>query len=169
MRIRGSDTVLRRKNISPENAEMLVSGMQLPPPRLKNGQKIKDFNLIEAAIMLGVAGLVIGGIWAAANAVSENYKIAETVKGIQTASRNMQLALTRGTITSSVGDMSTFSLVPFAQAINAFPGDWNHNGTIKPPIGQLAGIIGAWFGTSGPRFSFIINRIPVSACIRLSS
>ena len=39
------------------------------------------FNLIEAAIVLGVIGLVIGGIWVAAASVSRNFKLAETAKG----------------------------------------------------------------------------------------
>ena len=42
----------------------------------------KAFSLIESAIVLGVAGLVIGGIWAAASAVNESMKWLQTEKGI---------------------------------------------------------------------------------------
>lgn len=42
-------------------------GSHLDHLRLRLG-----FNLIEAAIVLGVVGLVIGGIWVAASAVRNN-------------------------------------------------------------------------------------------------
>lgn len=45
----------------------------------RHNQK-KGFNLIEAAIVLGVVGLVVGGIWVGAAAVSENWKVSQTVK-----------------------------------------------------------------------------------------
>ncbi len=48
----------------------------LPPlPRRRRG-----FNLIEAAIVLGVVGLVIGGIWVAAAEVSERMRIQRTIE-----------------------------------------------------------------------------------------
>lgn len=40
------------------------------------------FSLIEAAIVLGVVGLVIGGIWVAAAAVSENHKQTRALQQI---------------------------------------------------------------------------------------
>lgn len=51
-------------------------------------RKKKGFNLIEAAIVLGVVGLVIGGIWVAASVVNENLKINKTVEGIVLGSQN---------------------------------------------------------------------------------
>ena len=38
----------------------------------------RGFNLIEAAIVLGVVGLVVGGIWVAAANIRQNMKIDET-------------------------------------------------------------------------------------------
>jgi len=40
------------------------------------------FSLIEAAIVLGVVGLVIGGIWAAASSISRNMRKNEALSGI---------------------------------------------------------------------------------------
>jgi hypothetical protein len=42
----------------------------------------RGFNLIEAAIVLGVIGLVIGGIWTAAASTYEKMKWAEFEKGV---------------------------------------------------------------------------------------
>lgn len=44
---------------------------------------IKDgFSLVEAALVLGVIGLVIGGIWVAADSVRQNQRINETANDI---------------------------------------------------------------------------------------
>ena len=42
----------------------------------------RAFSLIEAAIVLGVVGLVIGGIWVGASVVNENIKITQAVNGM---------------------------------------------------------------------------------------
>jgi hypothetical protein len=50
------------------------------------GKYRRGFSLIEAAVVLGVVGLVIGGIWAAAVTVKENLEvnqILESVEGIR--------------------------------------------------------------------------------------
>ena len=48
-----------------------------PLPR----QHRKAFSLIEAAIVLGVVGLVIGGIWTAAAVVNDNIRQRQTADG----------------------------------------------------------------------------------------
>lgn len=50
----------------------------------------RGFSLIEAAIVLAVVGLVLGGIWVAAAAMYENYKVNKTVEGIFSTARNIQ-------------------------------------------------------------------------------
>lgn len=57
----------------------------LRPTTLRRG-----FNLVEAAIVLGVVGLVIGGIWTAASAVSFNTKVNDTVLLISTVTNNLR-------------------------------------------------------------------------------
>jgi hypothetical protein len=42
--------------------------------RANNPSAQSGFNLIEAAIVLGAIGLVIGGIWIAASAVNRNLR-----------------------------------------------------------------------------------------------
>lgn len=41
----------------------------------------RGFSLIEAAIVLGIVGLVIGGIWVAASAVTESRKMRLMIEG----------------------------------------------------------------------------------------
>lgn len=53
-----------------------LASRHLPsPPQLRSG-----FSLIEAAIVLGVVGLVIGGIWVAATAVQQKMALNQTVE-----------------------------------------------------------------------------------------
>lgn len=42
----------------------------------------RAFSLVEAAVILGVVGLVIGGIWIAATSVSEERKFAQLTEGL---------------------------------------------------------------------------------------
>lgn len=58
--------------------------------------KRRGFNLVEAAIVLGVVGLVIGGIWVAAAEVQKNRKlsvaatsIGQAVEAIRSVFKNM--------------------------------------------------------------------------------
>ncbi len=44
-------------------------------------QYCRGFNLIEAAIVLGVVGLVLGGIWVASASVKYRLAVSETAKG----------------------------------------------------------------------------------------
>ena len=52
----------------------LFSPARSPASGSPAARKKRGFNLIEAAVVLGVVGLVIGGIWVAANAVSNRTK-----------------------------------------------------------------------------------------------
>jgi len=56
-------------------------------------QRRRGFNLIEAAIVLGVVGLVIGGIWVAASSVNDKIKMNQAVAGVNIITKNVQGAL----------------------------------------------------------------------------
>jgi type II secretory pathway pseudopilin PulG len=47
------------------------------PFRFRHG-----FNLVEAAVVLGVVGLIIGGIWVAASAVQKQHRYTRMVNGM---------------------------------------------------------------------------------------
>ena len=55
----------------------------------------RGFNLIETAIVLGVVGLVIGGIWVGAAAVYERQKLDRIEANLVTAVSQMQRLFTR--------------------------------------------------------------------------
>lgn len=51
-------------------------------------QKVRGFNLVESAIVLGIVGLVIGGIWAAAAGIQRNMYRNEIIEAVQRANQN---------------------------------------------------------------------------------
>ncbi len=48
----------------------------------------RGFSLIEAAIVLGVIGFVIGGIWVAAGAVMDRFKMSALMQGLVLTVKN---------------------------------------------------------------------------------
>ncbi len=76
-------------------------------------QATRGFNLVEAAIVLGVVGLVIGGIWVAAVSVQQNMKLNQAVTGtltvVQNARRIFPPELAPGNHTLT-GDLTTMLL-----------------------------------------------------------
>ena len=63
----------------------MVKIYQSPPHQTRDG-----FSLIEAAIVLALIGLVIGGIWAGAASVSENRRINQALSGSQQIIENFR-------------------------------------------------------------------------------
>lgn len=78
-------------------------------PCLPNRQ-FRAFSLIEAAIVLALIGLVIGGIYAALSSVQRNRKMSETISGVLTLASNVKKELPPSTYPSTGG-------VDFASAI----------------------------------------------------
>lgn len=50
----------------------------------------RGFSLIELALVLGIAGLVVGGIWVAAAAVYHHYKVSHALEQVQQIVENVR-------------------------------------------------------------------------------
>lgn len=124
------------------------------------GQPCKGFSLVEAAIVLGVVGLVVGGIWVGTAKFYEDYKINKTVEGILTIAKNVQDLI-------SVSDSEAIggSVVLNTTLINAgaIPKDWIKGNTGINPFGGVILIR----NNLPPKFDFYIHSIPSSACARI--
>ncbi|MDE1901620.1 MAG: prepilin-type N-terminal cleavage/methylation domain-containing protein [Alphaproteobacteria bacterium] len=66
-------------------------------PRAADGKE-RGFTLTEIAIVLGVVGIIVGGIWAAADNVSETRKENDAVAELQTIAHNMMTLMGGRTI-----------------------------------------------------------------------
>ncbi len=122
------------------------------------------FNLIESAIVLGVVGLVIGGIWVAATAVNEHSKINRTLEGLIITARNIQSLIS----VADSGNIGAADITSTVLSAEAFPADWVVGGSIKTPFGGSVTVTNSITVTgqgSGPRFSIWLYGFSPSACI----
>lgn len=85
----------------------------------------KGFSLIEAAIVLGIVGLVIGGIWAAASAVQENLRLSTATRELIAMRSNIQKLYYRQ-------DMSGASMDSLLKA-GVFPAEMVNGSNISLP------------------------------------
>ena len=78
-------------------------------PRSPHTLNSSGFNLIESAIVLGIVGLVIGGIWVAAESVTANNRRQEYQKTIVRALNRME-SLTKEININYVGYLADYTL-----------------------------------------------------------
>ena len=118
----------------------------------------KGFNLIESAIVLAVVGAIIGGIWYAAAAVSENRLANKTVEDIFYIAQGLQSKMSAANAASFTGN----DITSYAIAAEIFPSDWIQGAGVKSPYGKTTYI---WAGSGG--FDFAVQVATKSQCIRL--
>ena len=82
--------------------------------------KKRGFNLIESAIVLGVVGLVIGGIWVAASEVRESFK-GKTTAGMVLRARYRLAAVLNDVPAGTYPDGT--NITSFAIGVGALPDD----------------------------------------------
>jgi prepilin-type N-terminal cleavage/methylation domain-containing protein len=120
--------------------------------------KQRGFSLIEAAIVLAVVGLVLGGIWVAAAAMYENYKINKTVADLQLIVKNVQKLISFQDA-ESIGDGVNISSTLSSAGI--FPDDWISGSFVKNPFGQWVS-----FYNRPKYFEIWFHDIPSAVCIK---
>lgn len=107
--------------------------MTLAKPNQPSRHQRAGFNLVEAAIVLGVIGLVIGGIWVAASAVKFNFEKNRRTEDLILISEGMRKLFPRSMIPTSGQTVIT------SAAFNAgiFPGGYTLSGenAIEPTSG----------------------------------
>lgn len=101
----------------------------------------KGFSLLEAAVVLGVVGLVIGGIWVAASEVKTNQIVSEIVAGTNQYVQGVR-SLTKDTSFSWV--VSSENSGQFRLDAGLVPASWAVTGTYYnvAPGGVLVGLGG---------------------------
>lgn len=130
------------------------------------------FNLVEAAIVLGIVGLIIGGIWAAAAAVYENWRAG---KGNQ---QLLQIVQNVRSLYANQGTFGTPSVLQLNQA-GVFPMEMRRSGSsvvdslLDHPwstggaAGGCAGTVCVAAGASGQEFGVTFGGLPREACINM--
>ncbi len=132
----------------------------------------RGFNLVEAAIVLGVVGLVIGGIWTAASAARLSFQVSEIQKAVlqtcQTASQLVPVSLVPTTFPNGWQRMNTagmqMGIFPKSWKLTAIPAD--DDVYLETEIGYANTRM--YDQAGDPPGSFEIGlSMPQAACIRL--
>lgn len=122
----------------------------------------RGFNLIEAAIVLGVVGLVIGGIWVAAAAVQQNLRNSDASKAL------IQIIQNTRNLYYGQAPTATATITTDLIAANAIPTDFVTNSTTtrNPWNGTVAVRIA---GASYDKIEIDYTAVPKDSCIQLTS
>lgn len=124
------------------------------------------FNLIESAIVLGVVGLVIGGIWYAAAAMYENYKVNKTINDIALIVKNVQELISIRDA-ESIGNAVNITTTLIKAGV--FPETWVNENNVINPFGAIAEVLNlAQPAGASTRFFIRFYGIPQSSCIKLT-
>lgn len=123
----------------------------------RNKKRTEGFNLIEIAIVLAVVGLIIGGIYTAASAVTENNRRRNTQTQLLTIVQNVR---------TTYASQQTFAAPTNAQidTMRLFPGDLFYDGT---------NFINSYGGTTtlgavtGATFQVVFNGISQGGCVEV--
>jgi type II secretory pathway pseudopilin PulG len=137
----------------------------------------KGFNLIESAIVLGVVGFVIGGIWVVAASVQENQKVNSLANGLILGVSNLQRNITETVAASLPRDVNGYAfLVNYCVAAKVFPDDFYKGNKIVTPFG--GDVLPAWDNANGGDINCVIigNYIGIEVgaptkaiCLKLTS
>lgn len=115
------------------------------------------FSLVESAVVLGVVGLVIGGIWTSASAVYESMRRDTTERAVLTMA-DAAVSYFRNTGAST--DISAFLVY-----IGAVPPNMVSGTSIKNSWG---GQMTATVWSDQNRVTFYLDQLPKAACVTLS-
>lgn len=134
----------------------------------QDARSMRGFTLTEAAIVLGIVGLILGGVWVAAASVYHKLHVQRASEAILTMVGSLQSMHANQQLTIGINEL-------FAAQAGAIPGDL----LVKDVNGLPIGTTNAWGGsveiaTAADRnavpnrgFSISFNRIPVEACTDL--
>ncbi len=134
---------------------------------LKQNRAAKGFTLTEAAIVLGIVGLILGAIWVAAAAVYTNMRVETANKQLLSIVQNVRSLYASST---SMDDASMQSLA----AAGVFPSDTSPDATAGTAKNGWGGNIrvarvaaGGQCAVAGSCFSVEFAGLPQAACIKM--
>ena len=146
----------------------LLCPVRLPASGGTPAPKKTGFNLIEAAVVLAVVGLVIGGIWYAAASVQQSQRINNTAAGILQIATGARRLFSHSDYPTTNG-ASTY-VASTVHAAGLVPGDFtNVSGVITSPMGSRISLhLSCWIAAHCPMLELSLHApIASSDCIQL--
>jgi len=130
--------------------------------RIVSSSHRRAFSLIEAAVVLGIVGLVVGGIWLATSSVMNNYKVTKVAGDLLATGTRIQNLMSIQNA-AALGD--SVNIAPTVINAKAVPQDWISGSSILFPFGGWVGIVS--YG-SAARFTIDLHgTINRAVCIKL--
>jgi len=124
----------------------------------------RGFNLIEAAIVLGIVGLVIGGIWVAASAVQSNVRKNDASRALIQIVQNV-----RAMYTGQPAPASATGINSLAIEAKAIPADFVKGTAILNPWNGQVNIALVQSGSEVDSIEVQYASMPRDVCIELTS
>ncbi len=126
------------------------------------------FSLIELAIVVGVAGAILGGVWAAIQSGNARAKVAQSISQVLVLNKNIRSFYQKQACIAVAGDLTPALLAAVPPVI---PRDMIRAGAVIHPWEQPFSVRGngaAGCGTMGS-FQFMLRyqNLPQDACIEL--
>jgi len=125
----------------------------------KNMRTHSGFNLVEAAIVLGVVGLVIGGIWVAASTLRQNMLVNQTASAIQTI-----VSEANKIYTNMPRPAAATNLTPLMIQSGAIPSDLVMGTTAKTPWGTSLAV---QYRVLPNKLQVYLQNLPKNLCYQL--
>lgn len=134
-------------------------------------RKTRGFTLTEVAIVMGVVGLILGGIWIAAAAVYTNHRVNTAYTQVMKISQGIRALMATSTRfdCTAAQTMCGVNITTHMKKAGVIPKDmWSPNSEaiLKNPWGTNARVIST---DSGAGFFIEFNKLPQDGCIQLVS
>lgn len=134
----------------------------LLPPFLR---RYAGFSLVEAAIVLAIVGIVIGGIWAAAAQVRVAHRVDIISDTIFVAAQGIQNGISiSDSISIGGGSTTGVDISGTVSAMGVFPTDWVSGGNIRSPYNNPVQISNF---ASAPRFDIVVRNLTAKDCTQV--
>ena len=128
----------------------------------------RGFSLIEAAIVLGVVGAVIGTIWVSAANMYESYKVNKTAADLQLIVKNVQGLISLRDV-EAIASGNEVVINDTMIAAGRIPSDWIKNGVVRHPFSGPLNVRIRWVSPSNQWIAIEFFNLAKSTCIKLTT
>lgn len=131
---------------------------------------MRGFTLTEAAIVLGIVGLILGAIWVAAGAVYSNLRVETANKQLMSVVQNVRSLYSSSTQMDAIaaGDLVRAGVFPPDTNPNAATGNGTNGWGGAITVARGAAAAGTFCPTAGDCFMVGFAGVPMDACIKMA-